>query len=551
MIPAPFWKRFSAVILALCLILVGVADPVAAEVRFVVFHSSDMHGHLSPQPDPTVATEPRPLVGGFAAYKTCLDQARREIYLSGGMPVVVDSGDFFQGTPVVDDSKGACMIDLMNRIGMLGACLGNHDFDYGVPRLKEVLKSARFPILVCNLFDKNTGKPLPFTRPFLTVPFRGKKIAFIGILTPETVAMTFEEHIRGIGFKDPVPLVQKLSHELKTQREVDCVILLSHMGIQEDRRISALLKDVDLILGGHSHTDMNAIEFPEHGGPGIVHPGYDGRTVSRIDIVLEEGRNPTFTYECVKLAVERFPPCPVIQDVVDIYEAPVKEKLREVIGVSKVELVRGIIGGDSPEGTYVGDAMREAVNADFAFMNAGGIRYPVSPGPLTLEDMFLLQPFDNSLDVLTMTGGQIVEMIEQSLSVPFTPVNADDLDYAMKNFRLRAKGLKREFQGKYGYLIPSNLLITFDPELPEGRRIVKLTDGQGKALDPQKKYRVALNSYLSSGGDGFSYLKTWKERQAFPLLLRDVVTAKIRKDKGIHALPPQSMFNLRLETSPL
>jgi|GEM_PF-6821847 len=94
-------------------------------------------------------------------------------------------------------------------------------------------------------------------------------------------------------------------------------------------------------------------------------------------------------------------------------------------------------------------------------------------------------------------------------SVPFTPINKDDLDFAMKNFRLKAKGLKREFRGKYGYLVPSNLLITFDPELPEGKRIVKLTDGYGKPLDPKRNYRVALNSYLSSGGSGFKYLKTW------------------------------------------
>lgn len=539
---APFVRSAFLILFVLLSVLVS-AEPV----RFVLVHTSDMHGHMAAVPDPLSQEKKRPLVGGFAVLKTFIDGVRRDAFFSGAMPLVLDSGDWFQGTPIVDETRGSCMIDLITTMRYAAVALGNHDFDYGIGRLQEMMGQARYPILCCNAFWGNTGKLFDHLRPYIMVPFKGRKIAIIGVITPFMDKMAFESNIRGLVFKDPRPILEKLVPQMRKQG-ADAVILLSHLGIEDDRKIAREVRGIDLILGGHSHTTMTQIEYAEPGHTAIIHPGADMRTLSKIEVSVDHGISPVIKFTPTVLFASEYPEDIEVKTKIDSYLERVREKVSEILGFSQVELNRGIIGGDSSLGGFVADAMREETNADFAFVNIGGIRYPITRGPITYETVFLLQPFANTIDLLTMTGKQVVDIVEKSLSVPFTPINEEDKLYAKENFKLFAEGFKREFHGDYGYLIPSNLLLTYDPALPAMKRLTKITDGSGRALEPEKAYKIALNNFMSLGGDGYSFLLTWKPRQETKLLVRDAVVNFIRKKKIIKEVPPARMFNLKLTT---
>ncbi|MBF0500397.1 MAG: bifunctional metallophosphatase/5'-nucleotidase [Candidatus Riflebacteria bacterium] len=521
----------------------------AQPVSFVIAHTSDMHGHIAATPDPLSTETKRPMVGGFAVLKTFADEVRHDAVLSGAMPLLLDCGDWFEGTPIVDETRGSCMVDMMNRMHYTTALIGNHDFDYGTERLNEMLAKFTFPLLCCNAIRASDGKALDHLRPYLMVPFKGKKLAIIGIITPLVDKLAFEENIRGVLFKEPLPILNKLIPEVR-KKGADFVIILSHLGIEDDRRLGEKLHGADLILGGHSHTTMTQIEYIGPDRIPCIHSGSELRNASKIKITIESGKAAQITFEPIVLFASKYPEDATIKKIIDSYIDSIKEKTRELLGFSQVELNRGIIGGDSSLGAFVADAMKDAAGADFAFVNIGGIRYPINKGPITYEDIFLLQPFANTVDILMMTGKQIVDLIEKSLSVPFAPVSKEDLAFAKENFKLYAEGLRRDFHGDFGYLIPANLLITFDPELPAFKRITKITDASGHSIDPEKTYSVALNNFMSLGGDGYSYLRTFKPRQATKMLVRDALIGKLRQMKIIKTVPIKRMNNLKLTVRP-
>lgn len=542
-------SRKNLAVLFLALALFICPSGLLARGNFVIFHTSDIHGRISPQMDHLSNEDPKPMVGGFAAMRTFLQEERLKALKDGDLPILLDSGDFFQGTPVVEETQGECMIQLMNSLRYSAVCLGNHDFDYRPPRLAEMAGKSDFFFVTANVFEQSSGKRPDYLRSYLKIPFKGKTLGLIGMLTPDTPNMSFAEAVKGIEFRDPVPIVRETARRLRTQG-ADVIVLMSHMGIEIDRKIFSQLTDVDLVLGGHSHTTMSEPEFPVPGGPALIHSGYDGKWISRIVLPPSSEDRANVQFDLVSLDLRRYPEDSAVKATVDRYEQKTREKLGKVIGHSQVTLYRGIVGGDSTEGSFVADAMREATEADFAFINAGGLRVPIMAGPLTLEDVYYLQPFDNFLEVLTMTGAEIRDLIELPISVPFQPVTPEDVEYCVKNFRCRADGLKREFQGEFGYLFPANLVVTFDPTNPPGKRILKLTDGAGIPIDPQRSYTVAFSDFVAKGGDGYNGLMAVKTRKLLPIRVRDSISRKIEKDGGIAHLPPPRMINTRLTVTP-
>lgn len=539
-------------VFALFLLLVGVlAAPFsasAAPVRLVILHTGDVHGHMTPQPDPTTASEPKPLVGGYAALATVLRQERLAALKSGGIALYMDGGDAFQGTPVVDETKGLCMIDAMNHLKTFAATIGNHDFDYRVAGLASAAAAARYPLLACNVFDKQTRRLLPFLKPYIRFPFKGLDFAFIGVLSPDTARISLAENVEGVEFRDPAPILSGLIPRLRKQG-VDYVVLLTHLGLDDDKKLADAVPGIDLILGSHSHTPMNEPFISEKRFVPIIHDAFDNRIVGKVTLDIDWWRT-IIEYEPISMYIASYSEDPATRQLVAGYQDKIDEKMSVVVGTSSIDLVRGIIGGDSPEGSYIADAMRHVSGADFSVTNIGGVRYPVWKGPITKNDLFLLQPFLNYVDVVTMTGTQVIDLMEKSLSVPFSPVNDADNLYAKENFKLRASGMKREFQGDYGYLIPSNLKLTFDPHRPPMRRIVEITDDSGAKIDPKRNYTVALNSYMSTGGDGYTYLKDMK-RSTTGILVRDALERYITSAGGINALPPVRMNNTALTVEPV
>ncbi len=530
--------------------LTGQANGAADSVVLTLLHTSDTHGHIASDLDTAQSTKTGDRVAGFALLKAQVDKIKREALHQGNRAILLDGGDYFQGTAIVEETQGQVMIDAMNRLNYLAAGIGNHDLDYGLARLKTVLAKSRHSIVCCNVFEKATGRPIATARPYIRLPYRGFQIAIIGALDPKTPDISMQENVAGLEFRDPAPILSALIPRLRAQG-VDIVVLLSHLGIEQDRRIADQVAGIDLILGGHSHTEMREIEYAGRHQVPIAHPGYDTRYVSRVDLRLRKNERPEISFTPIFLTTHNLDEDPDTLRFVRQQLASIAEKTERLLGHCRETLVRGVIGGDSPEGSFVADAVREGTGADIGFQNVGGVRFPIASGPVTWDQIFQLQPFNNTVEIVPMTGKQVLKLVEETLSVPFKPADTNDREYALKHFRLDISGLRRDFMAAFGYLVPSNLIITFDPERPPMNRVVKITTGDGQPLDQHRIYKVAFNSYLAQGGDGYKYLKTWPGKHDTGKLVRDLIVEKIEKDRVIGPPATPRMINLKLSCVPV
>lgn len=537
----------SALFLCFFLLFLSVTG-IGAQTRLVIAHTSDIHGFIAPQPDPFAGDGERRLMGGFASLQTFLHHSRAKAQEQDATFLYLDSADYFQGTAVVDHHRGACMMGLFNEVGLSATSMGNHEFDYGLPWFAQLSEAANFPIICANVFLKGSGRRPEFVVPCHIFKAGDLEVAVIGVLTPETMGITLPKNVAAIDILDPGPIANALALEAR-EGGADFVILLSHCGLESDQAMAENLFGIDLVLGGHSHSHMEQIQYRGPGRVPVIHPGCHLTHVN--EILIDIGgplQVASMSVRHVPLYLDEWPEDPSVKASVASYEAGIAG-MKRILGTATVEINAGVIGGDSPEGSWVADAMREAANADFAFINFGGLRRPIFKGPITVEDIFQLQPFDNAIEVLTLTGSQVVDLVERSLSPKFLPVDADARDVAIKMFRLDPEGLRREMEG-YGYLVPANLHVTFDPERAAMNRIVTITTLSGQPLDLEKSYRVALNSYVAGGGDGYSYLTKHPLREPAGTQVREAVIAKAERDGGIRAVPGPRLINLKLKVVP-
>lgn len=505
---------------------------------FVVFHTSDIHGRLESQ------TKDNKTYGGFAILANALRSEKLKAYRYKVLPLYFDCGDFFQGTPVVDYYKGECMATLFNHLKTFSVTIGNHDFDYSYQQLQKVIKDFKFPVVLCNVYDKVTKRLIPNVREYIIVEWRGYKLGITGAITPDTPYISLKSNITNLEFLDPIPILRKITNTL-TEKGANFIILLSHCGIEFDRKIANEIDNIDLILGGHTHALTLSCEWQGKKPTAIIHPSSEARCFSRTIISEQNGKLVIATSATILLDKSVYGENQETKKIIDRLLEPVNAMQKEVIGISKVQLLSGFSGGNSPAGAYIADAMREYSGADFAFANLGGVRSDINQGPLTYEMIYNLQPFANTVVVMELSGKQIVQLIEEVLSDNWYPISSETAK--VTKLETQYEGLKREFQGKYGYLIPSGLLVKFDPNLPPFHRILEITDINKNRIIPDRMYKVAFNSYIAEGGDGFSWLKDVKPRYDTAITVRDVVIKKIKKEKGIHKMPILGMNNVTLK----
>lgn len=513
----------------------------ATNARFIVFHTSDIHGHIEARPIQNSTATPKPLVGGFAILKNCIDQVKKLPENKNTRLLYFDSGDLFQGTPVVNRTKGKVMIDLMNAVGLSATTIGNHDFDYSYENLIAQFHKANFPIICCNVFDRKTGRIPKIITPYKIFTFNGKRLGLIGIDTPNTPSMSIAKNVKNVIFKNPVPILKKIIKKMKLAK-VDFILLLSHLGFDQDLLLAEKVRDINLILGGHSHTYKSRITYAGPDNTAIIHSGAYLAHTSEITIELNDNMPPSIELNSIELLKSKYGENPKIKRIEESYLNEIKKEMDKVIGHNKVTLHRGVCGGDSNLGSIISDAMREASNSDFAFINFGGIRESMYKGDVTVGDIFKIQPFDNTIDVLTMKGKDLINLVELSLSNPFTEMQPDDKSFALDHFQLKAEGLMRVVGPKCGYLYPSNLIVKFDPKKPAMERIISITDSKGNKIIPYKEYTVAFNDFMANGGDGYQILKSYPKKQTY-VLVRDALMKKVISTNGIQEKPEVRMIN--------
>ncbi|MHB8960000.1 MAG: bifunctional metallophosphatase/5'-nucleotidase [Candidatus Limnocylindrales bacterium] len=527
-----------------------IAAAAETTAQFTILHTNDFHGQL-------IADGSNP---GLARVATVVNGVRSDV--GAGNVLLVDAGDEMQGSLLSNLQKGAPTIAGFNAVGTNVATFGNHEFDWGQTNLGDRTAQATYPFVTANIVKNDTGNCATAgweTPDFAEAPYsvqtaNGVKVAFIGVTTTETPTITVSTATAGLCFKDPAESILHYYDAMKSAADV--IVVLSHLGFNDggygygipvygDQTLADKLfkagKPVPLIIGGHSHTNVTMPAPVIDGVTTVAQAYYNGRQVGRADLTFDSG-SKAVSVAWSKISV--IPPGakdsagnpltptaedPVVKAIIDGYanDPAYLNLVNQPIGYSAVDLPRNGGKADNMMGTFIDDAIYGYLNTDtepandvdIFFNNAGGIRTDWcwdsvnvkwsnsgctdgthDPALLTYGNMFTVLPFGNATVVGTMTGADILQVLNQGPLV--------------SNGVIQPAGLKYTYYA-YRKVDPNS---TADPPAKRtyawGATDYCVVNKTTKACDPldlTKTYKVGTNEFLApAGGDsygGFKYMK--------------------------------------------
>lgn len=490
-----------------------VAPPREETARLTILHWNDFHAHNVPYEvagtDSATGKQKKYKVGGSANLLGYLNHFGR-----GNKNVaVLFAGDDFQGPPVSGVTKGMSQIELMNIIHPDATTLGNHEFDYGIPNLRERMAHAGYPILVANIFDSTRGSTL--APPAMVKEFANVKVGLIGLSPPDLPILTAKSTLVGMRMLDVDSVLDVHIQRLKNIEKVDLIVLLSHMGVEQDTLLAARRKDVDIIVGGHSHTPL--FKPIKKNRTVVVQAGSWGRYLGRLDCVVDlKGDSVrTFSGELTETRLGMYPVDTVVEHAALSFESLVDKDLNEVIGYL-TEDWKTTYNTESNTGNWQADVSRLFAATDIALVNSGGLRKSMFSGPITKRDIWEMNPFGNTFVTFTISGEQVLKMLEWQTS------------------------------GKGELMQVSGLRYSFDPDRPAGSRILQLAVA-GVPVVPTRSYSVVTNNYVAGhtrellGLDNVTFTD-------LNVLDRDVLIEYIQKHKTITSAVEGRITNIRLST---
>ena len=490
-------KKLSALFLALVMAF-SLAIPAGAANwdddltgHIVILHTNDVHGAIDNY-------------ASVAALKDAYEAA-------GAQVLLMDAGDFSQGSTSVNVSEGATAVELMNMAGYDVATTGNHEFDFGYANLKTLMESAEFPILAADAFTAEGD--LAMDGDNLTFQLGDVTVGVFGLATPETATKAHPAKLEGVTFLAEDELfacAQEQVDEL-TAAGCDYIICLGHLGIDAEstgNRSIDLLENVtgiDVFIDGHSHSTQSDIA-EETNGTGMVgdtvltSTGTKLESVGVVDIAAD-GTIDASTLSMEELnATEGFTPDQDIATRVSEINAQIEEDMGQVIGTSEVDL-DGVRENVRASETNLGDLITDAMlwqagqdneEVDAAITNGGGIRASIAAGDITKKSVNDVLPFGNTLYVVELTGAELLEALEASTYCTPEPVGAFP----------QVAGIEFTINTGAAYDAGENYPGTTYAEPASINRVTILTVG-GQAFDVDATYTIVTNDFMAAGGDTY------------------------------------------------
>lgn len=487
---------FLVIALAFTLCVGVLAEEPAAEPagemagQIVILHTNDVHGAID----------------GYAKVAAL----KAEYEAKGAEVLLMDAGDYIQGTTSVSVSKGATAVELMNLAGYDLATLGNHEFDYGMDNLQTILEKAEFGVVAANIqlngkaaFDANKVFELA----------DGTKVGVFGLATPETATKANPAMIKGVTFLAGDELYACAEQQVKALTEAGCdyIICLGHLGIDSEsepnRSIDVLSKvtGIDVFIDGHSHSDYEAVKAATNGtgkvgdtlitstgtaaaNVGVVTISKDGITVSSVDLSKYEGS--------VKAVADR----------AAAIKAEIEAEYGAVFAKTEVDLNGERDPGNRTEETNLGDLIADAIlwqaSKDgslpvakenvVAITNGGGIRASIAKGDITKNDVNTVLPFGNTVTYVTVSGEVLLEALEASTYCTPEAVGAfpqvAGIEFTVDTSKAYDQGEQYPGSTYYG---------------PKSINRVTITSINGKDFDPKATYVVVTNDFMAAGGDTY------------------------------------------------
>ena len=499
-----------------CGVALAALPCLAIAARVTILHTNDTHSHIDDGKVP------------FSA----IAAERARLQAAGENVILVDAGDYVQGTALGGHDSGQSVIDIMNATGYQAATLGNHEFDYGMPQLLKNAARARFPTVCCNLIhhaapDDAGSRVFPS---YVVITSGTGRVAFVGVTTPQTLISsrpttfldrtgTWREYdfIAGVGGKAFYRAVQSAVDEAAAQ--ADYTVVLGHLGLSPDcgqymsTELIAHTTNFVALIDGHSHSEYTGSRIRNAAGEEVI-LAQSGSYLGILGFITMEGGR------CVSAGT--FYPCGGRDEKVAKLERELAEAVERKLGVrvavaptalcaySPGTTARMVRSEECSAGDFAADAIwwyaneKAGLPCDFAIINGGNVRDDIPKGTVTLKTMRGVQPFGGDLCVVEMSARQVLDALE------FGAQAVGDGEFG--GF-LQVAGLK--------YTIDTAVKSTLKTDAtgswaaaPSGERRVKdvMVYDRAKSafvpMDANATYRVAGSAFtLIEGGDGFAMLK--------------------------------------------
>ena len=537
-------RKFLSVLLAMAMVLsltvTGFAIEDTATTRepevmteeatmagkTVILHTNDVHGAIA----------------GYA-YITAL---KADYEAKGAEVILVDAGDYSQGTSYVSVTKGLDAIEMMNAAGYDVVTLGNHEFDYGYTQLKDNMTKAKFKVLCADVFNAD-GTPI-FDANYTYTTKSGVKIGFFGMETPETQTKANPTKIKGLTFATNDAFTKAAADQVEALKDADVVICLAHLGVDGESKpyrstdLYAAVKGIDFIIDGHSHTVMTKGENGEpiqSTGTAFANIGViviDDATKKIESNSLFEIKEDTAKDATVAAAAQK------IIDRIDKEYGAVFAKSEVVLNGAKAP--NGNRDSETNNGDLITDAMvwkilqdKESLTVDadhvVAVTNGGGIRKAINPGDVTKKNINEVLPFGNTVVTIYITGAELLEALEAS-----TYCTPD----AIGGFP-QVSGINYTISTAVAYDANAETYPASTYYGPKSINRVTINSINGKEFKADDTYAVITNDFCGGGGDTYYAFAaaTAKFDTGIPLdeVVMEYITAELKGVIGKQYAAPQ------------
>lgn len=456
--------------------------------KVVILHTNDTHSQITPEDND---------LGGVMRRKVVIDSVRN----AEKNVLLLDAGDVVQGTLYFTLYRGEVEHKLMDCLGYEGATFGNHEFDNGMAELAQLLRNDNVTWISTN-YDVDDTPLAGLVVPYLIKEYDGKKIGIMALnLNPQ--GMISARNYKGMEYMDPYEAAEHTAWALRHNEKADVVVALTHLGYSDDTRandsiLATKSKDIDLIIGGHSHTPLNPanpaskptrIKNAEGEDVVLAQLSSMGTTIGKVEIDFDNDTIVTSVIDIDKRLDG------TIDENIQEVLAPYRHKVDSLMSINLVKSTapldkQSIINKFSDLVLARGKQLvKEPV--DMAILNNGGIRHTLPKGMISEGHIIMVLPFENTIEVVKIKGDSLAKVLAQMG--------------------------KRSINGVSG-----NVSVTYDPASDTCSEIII----NGKPLDPNRDYNVATIDYLAEGGD---YLSAFPSAEVMAksenVLSRDITNA--------------------------
>lgn len=402
--------------------------------------------------------------------------------------VFLAGGDLFQGSAASNLTYGAIVNEFLMKAGLNASAIGNHEFDWGTDKIAEWASKGNYKFLASNIYDKTTGLPVSWADPYQIVTVEGVNIGLIGLTTPETAFKTLPENVKDIEFKDPNTCGTYWAKLLKSTKQADIVIAVTHLGAAQDSTgvitgeaaDLANVKDsgIDAILCAHTHM---AVCGTVNNIP-VVQAYYNGRAIGKLNIkVPADGSKITITPGYEKLYDSKgylttLPDDEATKKIYDDYMAALSKTLNAVVGKTVTDLTHDKSAGVSILGEWTCEVMAKKAGTQIGITNGGGLRTSIKAGDITMGNLYEVMPFDNTLYKMDLKGSDLKRVIENGI-----------------------------MNTTVGWVQLYGVKVYYDADKAAGDRITAMYLLDGTKIDMNKYYSVVTNDFMFTGGDNYDF----------------------------------------------